>query len=158
MQFANVPQKSAQACQAQGITRMSAIDVKRYEGGVPVEEEAVGEGKRQPRILAVGELRKWQHAGRELPQDRQIGFADFFDVSPELLEALAPDVIMSPLLTASFDCLDLAQLLQHSGFRGRYRILAPDLPNPAVVAAEIEALCPSLDIGFLIAGEMENFH
>ncbi len=103
----------------------------------------------RPIILAVGEVDKWKRSGRALPQDSQIVLAEFHDISPELLQTLNPDVVLSPLLCPAFDCLDLAQALTRSGFRGRYRIIAPALPDPAVIISEIEMLCPGLDFSFI---------
>ncbi len=107
----------------------------------------------RPIILAVGEVEKWKRSGRALPQDSQIALAEFHDISPELLQTLNPDVVLSPLLCPAFDCLDLAQALTRSGFRGRYRIIAPALPNPAVIISEIEMLCPELDFSFIFTSD-----
>ncbi len=112
----------------------------------------------KPMILAVGDVRQWLGAGRTLPADSQIAFAEFHEITEELMGALSPDIVMSPVLTRAFDCLDLAQALEATGFRGRFRVVAPDLPNPNVIQAEIRALCPALDVGFIYCGPSEIRH
>ncbi len=113
------------------------------------------ETRPRPIILAVGDVRQWVSSGRALPADSQIAFAEFHEISAELLQTLTPDIVMSPVLTRGFDCLDLAQALQASGFRGRFRVVAPDMPNPKVIQAEIRALCPTLDVAFIYVGKSE---
>lgn len=62
--------------------------------------------------------------------------------------ACAPwvDYVVSPLVTNQFDALDLAAQLVMGGFRGRYVVVTPALPAPAIVRQEIEALCPGLSV------------
>lgn len=99
----------------------------------------------RPFVLIVGEVDYWRKSGRELPAGSQIAFLNFSDVNADLLAIIRPDVIMSPLLCISFDCLDLTQLLKAAGYRGRYRVLAPGLPDPTVIKAEVRSLDPDLD-------------
>ncbi|WP_289052989.1 hypothetical protein [uncultured Aliiroseovarius sp.] len=103
----------------------------------------------RPVILAVGEVSAWRQRGFDLPMDSQITFAEFHEVGGELLDAIAPDVVLSPLLSSAFDCLDLAQLLKTLGFKGRYRAMSGNVPNPAVILSEISACCPGLDFDLL---------
>lgn len=109
----------------------------------------------QPMILAVGDVRQWIAEGRALPNDSQIAFAEFHEITTELMDALTPDIVMSSVMTRAFDCLDLAQALQETGFRGRFRVVAPELPNPKVIQAEIRAICPALDVAFIFCGPSE---
>ncbi len=107
------------------------------------------ETRLRPFILAVGDVRNWISRGRVLPSDSQITFAEFHEITEELLRTLTPDIVMSPVLTRGFDCLDLAQALQEGGFRGRLRVVAPEMPNPHIIQTEIKALCPELDVAFI---------
>lgn len=95
------------------------------------------------RVLVVGEL-----GGAALPLTpwQVLRFAEIDEVGAELLDAVRPDIVLSPLLSRSFDCVDLAQILSFTGFRGRYRAVAPRLPQPELIVAEIGQLCP--DIAF----------
>ncbi len=112
----------------------------------------------KPMILAVGDVRQWIGTGRALPDDSQIAFAEFHEVTEELMDALTPDIVMSPVMTRAFDCLDLAQALQAAGFRGRFRVVAPELPNPKVIQAEIRAICPALDVALIFCGPSDIRH
>ena len=107
--------------------------------------ESLRSNNRGPFVLVVGEVDYWRKSGRELPAGSQIAFLNFSDVKADLLAIIRPDVILSPLLCLSFDCLDLAQVLQAAGYRGRFRVMAPDLPNPKVIKAEVRSLGPDLD-------------
>lgn len=134
---------------------MARLDDGRDFGLGPESDETENQDRLGPMILAVGDVRQWLGSGRALPIDSQLAFADFHEITAELLDTLAPDIVMSPLLTNNFDCLDLAQALQAGGFSGRLRIVAPDMPNPKVIQAEIKALCPALDVAFIYVGNTE---
>lgn len=99
----------------------------------------------RPHILVVGEMRKWQARGRVLPQEASMEFLDFQDLDQGALELHAPETVLSPVLCASFDCLDLALRLGDLGFRGRYRAMASGLPDPWLIRREIAEICPALD-------------
>ena len=101
-------------------------------------------------VLAVGDLSNWKASSGSLPWDSRIVFRDFRDVTEELLDSLRPDVVLSPLLCRHFDCLDLAQLLHLAGFKGRLRVMITDLPRPQIVLDEARALCPGLDIEYIV--------
>lgn len=107
--------------------------------------------KRRPFILAVGEVGHWRASGRDLPYDSRIGFADFHDVTRDLIATLNPEIVLSPLLCGSFDCIDLAQTLHSIGFIGRYRVIVPQLPDPGIISSEITSLCPGLDFSLIHA-------
>jgi len=100
---------------------------------------------KQQFILAVGGIGHFRTSGQDLPFNYRIGFADYHDVSRDLITALNPDIVMSPMLCGSFDCIDLAQTLHEIGFIGCYRIIVPHLPNPHIIATEIKSLCPGLE-------------
>ena len=127
---------------------------------VPVRSGQAGSSDRDRRtagdeadrivVLAVGDMSHWRTSGRDLPWGSQITFADFSDITDELIATMSPDVVISPLLCRSFDCLDLAAALCGAGFRGRLRIMAPKLPRPEVVLGEARALCPKIDIDLIL--------
>lgn len=108
------------------------------------------------RILAVGPVSQWQGSGRSLSAHSQIGYADFEDVTFELLDMMRPDVVMSPVLCPQFDCLDLAQVLDGCGFTGRYRVFGNDLPAPEIIRREIMGHYPGLDFGLMTSNRGLN--
>lgn len=96
-------------------------------------------------VLAVGDVAGWRQAGRSLPAMGDITFAEFCAVTGELLASLKPDIVVSPLVSRHFDCTDLAVRLHRAGYTGRYRAMAPNIPDPSIVKREIVAMCPGLD-------------
>ena len=101
-------------------------------------------------ILAVGEIGLWRETGRLLHGTSDLAYSEFSELCPELFETIAPDVVLSPMVTRSFDCLDLAQFLHSIDFYGRYRIVSQAMPNPRLILSEIAALCPGLDVDLII--------
>lgn len=79
-----------------------------------------------------------------------IEVVNFPAVTTELLKAFDPHFVVSPMLTPSFDVLDLAQVLSQLRFGGAYRVLTETpLPNPDLVLREVRLHCPTLDIDLL---------
>ena len=97
------------------------------------------------KVLIVGEVRDWLRSGRSLPAGDDLAFLEFDDLTREIIESIAPSVVLAPLMSRRFDCLELAERLCAIGFRGRLRALADNLPNPAIVRNEVRARCPHLD-------------
>ncbi|MBW6507417.1 MAG: hypothetical protein K0B00_11780 [Rhodobacteraceae bacterium] len=71
-------------------------------------------------------------------------------VDAGLLVRLRPDVVLAPLMTPSFDMLDLARMLWMLDFRGQVRALTPAIPDPHLVCSEIMAACPGLDFDLIV--------
>ena len=107
-------------------------------------------------ILAVGEIGLWNVAGRLLQGSSDLAYSEFSNVDAELMATLAPDIVVSPMMTRSFDCLDLSQLLASIGFTGRYRILTKDVPNPRMILSEIASICPGLDADVIVLSQLES--
>lgn len=96
-------------------------------------------------VLAVGDVQEWTRRGRQIPSEGTVFFAEFHQVTEVLLAELSPRLVLSPLLTRNFDCVDLAQKLAQLGYRGPYRAIDVGLPNPSMIVREIRALVPMLD-------------
>lgn len=111
--------------------------------GVRASTADLGEGAVS--ILAVGDTRPWTALGRRLPSDGHVVFAEFHEVTDELLATLAPRLVLSPLLARTFDCVDLAQRLGKLHYRGPYRAIDMGLPDPALIVREVRSLVPGLD-------------
>ena len=74
----------------------------------------------------------------------------FAELTTELMELHRPDVVLSPLMSSGFDCVELAYRLVDSGFGGRYRAFAEDIPRPEMVKREIRRSFPGLDFDVLV--------
>ena len=121
-------------------TKLSRLDVASISG---VEDQTIA-------ILAVGEPEEWLQTGQKAPQAGNVKFVSIDEVSESLLEHLCPTVVISPALSRRFDCIDLAQILCSHKYKGRYRAVSRELPNPTMVEREIRSLCPGLDFAILV--------
>jgi len=101
------------------------------------------------KMLIVGDVRQWLSDGRDLPRVSQVSFVEFGNLSRTLLDDIAPDMVLSPLVSGSFDALDVAMRLHDLGYDGRMRAISPPLPDPVLVVREVHLLCPSLDFDLL---------
>ncbi len=102
-------------------------------------------------ILAVGEMCSKPFAVTE----SSVPYLDFGSVSAETLAPFAPDLILAPLVSASFDCFDLAEKLVSAGYRGKLRAAVETLPNPKVIIREFSAQFPELDFDVIVLGRPE---
>ena len=100
-------------------------------------------------VLAVGDTRKWNSVGHSLPNSGRVAFAAIEDITDDFLEIIEPETVISPLLARSFDCSDLAQRLHAYGFRGRYRAVSDEIPNPDLIRREIQRMFPGLDFDII---------
>lgn len=79
-----------------------------------------------------------------------IHVAAFGDVSAELLQQVAPDVVVTELVAGYGDALDVAALLYACGYGGRFCVLARALPDPDVIRADIARVAPDLAVDLLL--------
>lgn len=114
-----------------------------------LKETPPAQTQASPRLLAVGDLFPPDMAGAG-DTARDITYLAFEEVTAEALDRLRPDIVLSPLVSPGFDCFDLAGVLVGAGFRGLYRAVAPEVPNPGLVRREIADLFPGLDFDMLL--------
>lgn len=97
-------------------------------------------------VLAVGDVFSIRsRIDADLAGDRT-AFAEFTEITPELMDALRPQVVVSSILGRNFDCVDLAEKLCEVRFTGCYRLIAHDMPQPDLVLGEIRSLFPGLRV------------
>lgn len=68
-----------------------------------------------------------------------------------MIAHLRPATIVAPLMTAGWDILDLAEVLERAGYRGQILIQSGPLPSQAMILREIRARFPDLSVEFLRA-------
>ncbi|EPX86147.1 hypothetical protein ruthe_00956 [Rubellimicrobium thermophilum DSM 16684] len=107
-------------------------------------------------ILVIGNLRSWHAEGRILPEIEGFHFARFEDLSADLLHALKPDLVLSPLMGEDFDALDVAQRLDALGYAGRYRALTNPVPDPDAIRAEMRSVAPDLDFDLFVINDSRS--
>ncbi|TNC71949.1 hypothetical protein [Rubellimicrobium roseum] len=96
-------------------------------------------------ILVIGNLDAWERHGRRAPDLDGFRFARFDEIDAGLLAEVAPGMVLSWLVDDGHDAVDIARRLAELGFAGRYRALAPDLPNVAAIVEEVREVAPDLD-------------
>jgi hypothetical protein len=103
-------------------------------------------GQSEVVVLAVGDVFSLKtQTDADLAGDTT-AFADFADVTSELIDALRPQVVVSSVLGRNFDCVDLAEKLSCIGFDGCYRLIGHGMPQPDLVLREIRSLFPDLHV------------
>lgn len=70
------------------------------------------------------------------------------ELNVEIIRDLAPDLVMSPLMTGRTDAIEIADLLGESGFAGTYVAVARGLSRPEIIEREITSRAP--DFSFKI--------
>lgn len=70
----------------------------------------------------------------------------------------APILVLSPLVTAQFDAIDLAKRLALSGYRGRYLALVERLPDPKLIRREVAAQSPGINFDVIILDGSSSLH
>ncbi|WP_146193104.1 hypothetical protein [Maritimibacter sp. 55A14] len=58
--------------------------------------------------------------------------------------------VLTPVIGAEFDAMDMAGLLDLHGFRGRYLAYGLDLPKPALLRDEIRAAWPRVAFNLVV--------
>ena len=76
------------------------------------------------------------------------------DILRGALEMHGPELVVSPVVTPEFDCLDLAFTLARLGYSGAYRAVARNIPNPAMIVREVKSHCPAMDFDVIPVTDM----
>lgn len=118
------------------------------------ETKAEAQPGRRSRLLAVGDM----VPPRELSDDPEAAdliCLPFPEVTAETLEQIRPDMVFSSLVGPGFDCFDLAERLAAAGYRGKYRAVAPPVPDPKLVRREITERFPALDFDLIVIADRD---
>lgn len=132
---------------------MTSAAAKKISAHDVIYTNEIRKERTAPLILVVGEVACGLSSGSNLPADSNFVFTSFNDITAQMIAAKKPEVILSPLLCPTFDCIDLAIILRNINYKGRYRIMAPALPKPKVILAEISVLCGNLDVELIFEKE-----
>ena len=103
------------------------------------------------RVLAI-ECPEAQQIGASLDPPALVLAIAYRQLSRALLELVAPDCVALPLFTAGFDAVQAIERLGLLGYRGRICAFAPDLPDPALVEAELTALTGGCPVSVITPG------
>lgn len=84
-----------------------------------------------------------------LPARPSVVMARYRDLDDRLLARVQADWVLCPLMTPSFDALDVLRQIRQSPLRPQVGILSPPLPNSAMVERELRANARDLTIRLL---------
>ncbi|MCK0143718.1 hypothetical protein [Aliiroseovarius sp. F20344] len=70
----------------------------------------------------------------------------FSRLSTQQLSDLEFDAVVSHFICDTLDCLEVSQKLVGAGFKGPYYVLVADIPDPKIIASEINHACPDINI------------
>ena len=107
-------------------------------------------GKKKAVTLVICESAKWKSEGRPMTPAHDLTYLDFQDLSQEQVISFEPEIIVSPLVTEAFDAYQVVKNLELIGYQGRYRAVAKELPNIAMVREEINAIAPEIDFDIVV--------
>lgn len=100
---------------------------------------------RAPSIVAIGDVEIWRSSCGSVPRHDNLHFCSLEALNRPVIELCRPELIVSPVVTGRFDCIDVAGVLSRLGFAGAYRALARQLPDPEMICREVRAYFPTLD-------------
>lgn len=120
----------------------------------PDLKKAEPQRDRKSRLLAVGNMVPPRQSS-DAADAADLTCLPFTEVCAEALDRIRPDVVFSSLVGPGFDCLDLAERLVTAGYRGKYRAVAPQVPDPTLVRREITERFPALDFDLIVLADRD---
>ncbi len=100
--------------------------------------------------LIVGDIERWTAEGRETTSTVEYVFAQFPDVTIDLLRRIKPEVVLSPLIGDNFDALDMVEALCACRYDGPYRAITGPIIKPDLIRRELTAAGPFLDVDLIV--------
>jgi len=107
-------------------------------------------GDEKPATLVIGDIALWKAQGRNVPEVDDIDYLEFDALSEQALQTHQPDVVLSPLVTDVFDAFQVITLLSKVQFKGRYRAIAPTLPDIEMIRAEVQTQAREIDFDIVM--------
>jgi hypothetical protein len=101
------------------------------------------------RTLVIGNVKRWEAAGKQVTAFEQFQFSDLSALNKETLSEFDPEIILSPLVGDDFDAVVVAEKLNALSFDGRYRAISFDTPNVAIIRDDVSQAAPHLDFDIL---------
>lgn len=102
------------------------------------------------KVLVVGDIARWKTLGRLHDDLADYAYVDLDDLHDGKIQEIAPDLVLSPLMSKGFDAIDVAERLRAADFAGRYCAVANDVPNADIIRREVKSIAPQLAFDLLI--------
>jgi len=103
----------------------------------------------RPHALVICRDLESRSIGNLICQNARVTHLTFEALTPEIMTVYQPDMVLSPVVSGRYDCLDVARWLSGVGFLGAFRIFGTFPNNPHVLLSELKASCPGLDIALM---------
>ena len=108
----------------------------------------------RPRLLVIGSPEQWAEATLVpviSPDDGVdwLRLCPFESLDAALIDETHPDLILSHLLSTSYDVIEVARRLHEVGFSGTYIAIWRRIPNPEVIRGEVRQVAPRLSFELL---------
>lgn len=78
------------------------------------------------------------------------------DSVPQILTNDPPEMVVSPLISARFDAIELAVALRKAAFRGKLVVVCDKLPDPALIRQELENQASGFSVSLLVLGQQDK--
>lgn len=91
--------------------------------------------------------------------DASVRLQSFTELSVEdVTGQAAPDLIVSPLLARGFDATDLLTMLREARYLGRFLVLAPQMPDIALIRSEMMVQAPDINVDIIALDGSSALH
>ena len=105
---------------------------------IPFGASAIVELMDADRVLIIGADAWWRHTCGEKSADPTIRiYVEVEAITPDLVESIAPALVVAPLMVRGHDAVDIASRLQQAAFEGLFLVLVPPLPDPLLVEEDL---------------------
>ena len=104
-----------------------------------------------PIVLSIGDTDGFLEQFRLMAADHKVLAVGYNEATPAMIAAVGPAIVVSPLLSPTFDCIDMACVLSEAGFKGKYRAVSRPIPNPRLIKREIAEISKDLDFDILFS-------
>lgn len=121
----------------------------RFDDACPAEQGFKAAHRDHPETILVIDAPDALALIGRLPRRASVVMARFGGLNRALLLRVMPDRVMVPLIGRSFDARDGISRLKRLRYGGQICVIAPPLPDHAMVEAELRALAPGLAIAVL---------
>ncbi|WP_425090320.1 hypothetical protein [Tropicimonas sp. S265A] len=79
-------------------------------------------------------------------------------IDPDFLDTRRPEVVLTPLVSATFDAVEVAEALWCAGFTGELIVMAGPLPRPKLVESELRAVAPGVTLTLNVPSKAAAAH
>lgn len=107
-------------------------------------------------ILAIGDTDHSPKSPSFVQVTDEIYFMAFNILSAKALQGIGPRTVLAPLISQTFDAVELGCFLKKSRFQGILQIMMPEMPNSKIVERELKAAIPDLALAFTFPEEQSG--